>query len=139
MNINTMNNFPVRISLIDRKTVTMLSRSTMSFVCFFLASAVLYTVSNSSPLYFTLMVSSAPGMNTSDIVPSLERALEDINSDSTILPGYSLRYTRVLDTRVGLSHALIIYMHDLALMLIVNSCIMLACNYQVKVACACVE
>ena len=55
----------------------------------------------SEPLYFSLMVSSAAGQNTSGVVPSVERALEDINSDPNILAaGYSLNYTRVLDTEV---------------------------------------
>ena len=51
-------------------------------------------------LYFSLMVSSAAGLNTSGVVPAVERALQDINNDSTILPGYSIHYTRVVDTKV---------------------------------------
>ena len=49
-------------------------------------------------LYFSLMVSSAAGQNTLGVVPSVERALQEINSDPNIR--YSLNYTRVLDTEV---------------------------------------
>ena len=59
-----------------------------------------FITDNPRPLYFTLMVSGAAGLNTSGIVPAVERALQDINSDPTILPGYSLNYTRVADTKV---------------------------------------
>ena len=60
-------------------------------------------------LYFSLMVSSAAGQNTSGVVPSVERALEDINRDPNILAaGYSLNYTRVLDTEVTTTLALLL-------------------------------
>ena len=73
---------------------------------FFLLSTAVFlyigaTNASSTPLYFSLMVSSAAGQNTSGVVPSVERVLEDINSDPNILAaGYSLNYTRVLDTEV---------------------------------------
>ena len=51
-------------------------------------------------LYFSLMVSSAAGLNTSGVVPAVERALRDINNDPTLLPGYSFNYTSVADTKV---------------------------------------
>lgn len=51
-------------------------------------------------LYFLLMVSSAAGVNTSGVVQSVESALLDINSDPITLPGRSLHYTRVVDTKV---------------------------------------
>ena len=52
-------------------------------------------------LYFSLMVSTAPGLNTAVVAPAVELTLENINSDPTILPGYTLRYTRVADTKVS--------------------------------------
>ena len=51
-------------------------------------------------LYFSLMLSSAAGLNTSGVVPAVEKELQVINIDPTILPGYSLHYTRVADTKV---------------------------------------
>ena len=53
-------------------------------------------------LYFSLVVSSTPTMNMSGIVSAVDHALELINSDTTILPGYSLQYTQVLDTQVSI-------------------------------------
>ena len=52
-------------------------------------------------IYFSLMVSTAPGLNTAVVAPAVELALEEINSDPSILPGYKLRYTRVADTKVS--------------------------------------
>ena len=55
------------------------------------------------PVYFSLIVSSAPTINTSGIVSAVDQVLELINSDTTILPGYCLQYTPVLDTQVSKS------------------------------------
>ena len=63
-------------------------------------NSVRMEVNGSRSLYFSLMVSSAAGLNTSGVVPAVDQALQDINSDSAILPGYSLHYTRVADTKV---------------------------------------
>ena len=52
-------------------------------------------------IYFSLMVSTAPGLNTAVVAPAVEFALDDINNDPSILPGYKLRYTRVADTKVS--------------------------------------
>ena len=52
-------------------------------------------------LYFSLMVSTAPGLNTAVVAPAVELTLENINSDPTMLPGYTLHYTRVADTKVS--------------------------------------
>ena len=51
-------------------------------------------------LYFSLMVSGAAGLNTSAVVPAVDQELHDINSDPTILAGYILHYTGVLETKV---------------------------------------
>ena len=55
-----------------------------------------------SNIYFSLMVSSAPTLDTTGVVPAVNKVLDAINSDSTILPGYRLEYSTVLDTQVGL-------------------------------------
>ena len=52
------------------------------------------------PVYFSLIVSSTPTINTSGIVSAVDQVLELINSDTTILPGYCLQYIQVLDTQV---------------------------------------
>ena len=55
-------------------------------------------------VYFALMVSSAPTLNTSDaVVSAVDRALAVINNDSSILPEARLRYSSVLDTEVRLT------------------------------------
>ena len=52
-------------------------------------------------VYFALMVSSAPTLNTSGVVSAVDQALEEINSaSSNVLPGVRLQYTTVLDTQV---------------------------------------
>lgn len=52
-------------------------------------------------VYFALMVSNAPTLNTSGVVSAVNQALEVINDDnSNILPGVRLQYTTVLDTQV---------------------------------------
>ena len=41
------------------------------------------------------------GLNTSGVVPAADLALEDINTNPDILPGYNLVYDTVRDSRVG--------------------------------------
>ena len=52
------------------------------------------------PVYFSLMVSSAPALDTSRLVSSVDQALQLIDNDTTVLPGYNLQYSQVLDTQV---------------------------------------
>ena len=52
-------------------------------------------------LYFSLIVSSTTTINMSGIVSAVDQALELINNNTTILPGYSLQYTQELDTQVS--------------------------------------
>ena len=52
------------------------------------------------PVYFSLMVSSAPTLDTSGVVSAVDQTLELINNDTTILSGYDLKYSQVLDTQV---------------------------------------
>ena len=42
------------------------------------------------------------GYNSSGVVPAADIALEDINKDPHILPGYRLTYDRVRDSQVSL-------------------------------------
>lgn len=52
-------------------------------------------------LYFSLVVSSSPALNTTGVVSEVDRTLELINSVPAILPaGYLLAYSRVLTTQV---------------------------------------
>ena len=40
------------------------------------------------------------GFNSSGVIPAADIALEDINSDPDVLPGYNLTYDRVRDSQV---------------------------------------
>ena len=56
----------------------------------------------SADYYFALMISSAPTLNTSAVVPAIDEVLEAVNSDGGVLvPGVRLQYASVLDTQVG--------------------------------------
>jgi len=62
----------------------------------------LHDVQNgTTPLYFALMQSFSGGYVSAGGIPGLMVALDEINSDSTVLPGYSLHYT-LSDTAVSL-------------------------------------
>ena len=52
-----------------------------------------------TPLYFALLQSFGGQYNGSGAVAGLQVALDRINSDPTLLPGYSLHYT-LTDTQV---------------------------------------
>ena len=57
-------------------------------------------------LTFMLMTSGGQfGFNSSGYMPAVDMALEDINNDSSILPGYYLMYDRLRDSKVR-SHGL---------------------------------
>ena len=49
--------------------------------------------SGTTPLYFALMQSFGGSYVSSGGIPGLMVALDEINSNSTVLPGYSLHYT----------------------------------------------
>ena len=61
-----------------------------------------------TPLYFALLQSFGSEYNGSGSVAGLQVALDRINNDSTLLPGYSLHYT-LTDSQVKLEHSLFIY------------------------------
>ena len=54
-----------------------------------------------TPLYFALLQSFGGQYNGSGAVAGLQVALDRINSDPTLLPGYTLHYT-LTDTQVRL-------------------------------------
>ena len=51
------------------------------------------------PLYIALMMASDGDYISSGVIPGVQLALDQINSDPTVLPGYTLHYT-LLPTRV---------------------------------------
>ena len=53
-----------------------------------------------TPLYFALMQSFSGGYVSAGGIPGLMVALDEINRNSTVLPGYSLHYT-LSDNAVG--------------------------------------
>jgi len=57
-----------------------------------------------TPLYFALMQSFSGGYVSAGGIPGLMVALDEINDDSTVLPGYSLHYT-LSDSAVSLMYA----------------------------------
>lgn len=71
-------------------------------VAAFLATLTLVTTMTADqPVYFSLMVSGAPTLDTSGIVSAVDQALLLINNDSAIISGYNLLYSQVLDTQVS--------------------------------------
>ena len=54
-------------------------------------------------LTFMLMTSFGQfGFNSSGLMPAADMALEDINSNPQVLPGYSLTYDTLRDSQVSL-------------------------------------
>jgi hypothetical protein len=72
-----------------------------------LLGALLYLLGSSecSQVNLTFMFISSYGrfgFNSSGAIPAADMALEDINSNANMLPGYNLVYDRVRDSQVGL-------------------------------------
>ncbi len=62
---------------------------------------------HSQELRYALFTSGPTGgFHTSGVVPAIELAEELINADSSILPGYNLTHTPVVDTMVSRAAAL---------------------------------
>ena len=59
------------------------------------------TNNETCPLYFALMMSFGGEYVSSGVIASVQYALDQINSDSDLLPGYSLHYT-LTDSQVQL-------------------------------------
>lgn len=53
-----------------------------------------------TPLYLALMMSFGGGFNSSGTVPGIKVALDRLNEDPSMLPGYTLHYT-LLDSQVS--------------------------------------
>ena len=77
------------------------------------------------PLYFALLQSFGGVYNGSGSVAGLQVALDRINSDPTLLPGYSLHYT-LTDSQVKYEHFLFIYT-------ICKACSGVIANYKLRV------
>ena len=59
-------------------------------------------------LTFMLMTSFGQfGFNSSALMPAADMALEDINSNPQVLPGYRLMYDTLRDSQVSLSSTLV--------------------------------
>ena len=56
-------------------------------------------VDGTCPLYIALMMSFGGDFVSSGAIPGVQLAINQINSDPSILPGYTLHYT-LLDTQV---------------------------------------
>ena len=52
------------------------------------------------PLYVALMVSFGGEFDSSGVIPGVQMAIDQINNDPTVLPGYTLHYT-LTATRVS--------------------------------------
>ena len=55
-------------------------------------------------IHISLMVSSAPTLNTVKVERSVAKVVENVNRDSTILPGFSLQH-KALKTKVRLPYS----------------------------------
>jgi len=70
-------------------------------------------MNGTTPLYFALMQSFSGGYVSAGGIPGLMVALDEINSNSTVLLGYSLHYT-LSDNAVGLPFKIVFGgLHDL--------------------------
>ena len=73
--------------------------------------SILEVVQSNQNLTFMFMTSFGRfGLNSSRAVPAADIALEAINANPNILPGYNLIYDRVRDSEVSLSRANLIIM-----------------------------
>ena len=53
-----------------------------------------------TPLYFALVLSFGGGFKSNGAIPGVQIALDYINNEPTVLPGYSLHYT-LTDSQVA--------------------------------------
>ena len=53
------------------------------------------------PLYFMYITSFGESFNSSGTIPAVDLAVEAVNADPTLLPGYELRYNGPFDSKVG--------------------------------------
>ena len=73
------------------------------FACVLSSLRGLVVASQPQNLTFMMVASFGQhGFNSSGALPAVDMALEDINSDPDILPGYNLMYDKVRDSMVSL-------------------------------------
>ena len=60
------------------------------------------STNSNEQLSFSFIVSGASTLNTSGVASSVDKALELVENDTTVLPGYSLCFSQVLDAQVSL-------------------------------------
>ncbi len=73
----------------------------MMFVKLTLLLGCFFEAVHSQELKYALFTSGTTGgFDSSGVVPAIELAEELINADSSILPGYNLSHTPVVDTMV---------------------------------------
>ena len=98
-------------------SIKMIYRSRTSALAPFIAYLIVFTraatntavavptdgvrVGDVKDVYFYLIVSSAPTVNTSGVVSQVDKTMELINGDADVVPGCKLQYSRVFDTRVS--------------------------------------
>ena len=72
-----------------------------------LAAAVSCANSERTPLHFLYIYADSPSYNSTGAIPAMDIALENINGDSSLLPGYTLNYTQPLDSKVSRKYCLL--------------------------------
>ena len=84
----------------------MITRIVVDFFIFFACSHVVYsdhdaTNHSAVEIHISLMVSSAPTLNTLKVVEAVAKAVGNVNNDVDLLSGFNLNYS-TLDTKVRL-------------------------------------
>ena len=77
---------------------------------------------NKTALYFALVLSFGGQYLSSGSIPGVQVALDQINSDASILPGYELRYT-LIETVVRAGSIITIIIRSWNSFTIINRCI----------------
>ena len=67
----------------------------------FMLSIAVVVQSNQNLTFMFITSFGRFGLNSSGVIPAADIALEAINNDSNILPGYNLVYDRVRDSEVS--------------------------------------
>ena len=55
-------------------------------------SACVASENKTCPLYIALMISSGGDVDSRGVIPAVQMAIDQINSETNMLPGYSLHY-----------------------------------------------
>ena len=73
-------------------------------------SACVVSENKTCPLYIALMMSSGGDVDSRGVIPAVQMAIDQINREPNVLPGYSLHY--ILKTTKVSCSALVIYKHN---------------------------